>query len=229
MNRLVYFAVFVLLIPLICSFWAEGLNLIASMLDLPALQWFGFGLLISVVVGGLSTGAIASFIEAAMHELTHAYVGTPLVGEVAYMEAKSEGKSVTRFKEGCNPIAPFVLLAPYYFPLFTIPFLVIAPFAAGMSTTANHLIDLLIGLTLGFHYVMTAKQFRFYQEDLRQVGFIVSIGMTFTLLLIWLVITLAVVLGEYANISALFVNAFTQAPEYYRTAFAWLQGLWGGM
>lgn len=150
MNQLLYFLVFLLLIPLLFSFWVEGLSLIASILDLPALKWFGFGLLVSVFIGGLSNGTVASFIEAAMHELTHASVGSPLMGEVTYMEAKSQGESVTKFGDGCNPIFPFVALAPYYFPLLTVPFLLVEPIAAHLSATAKHVVDFLIGSTLGF-------------------------------------------------------------------------------
>jgi hypothetical protein len=229
MNQLVYSLGFVLLIPLICAFWVEGLELIASMLVWPALKWFGLGLVISVLFGALTNGAIARFIKVAVHELAHASVGSPVTGGVKYMEAKSEGRSRTEFRSGCNPIWPFVLLAPYYLPLLTIPFLLVEPFAAYVSATAKIVVDLLIGLTLGFHYVLTAEQFSFRQTDLQAAGFLVAIGLTFTMLLIWLVIILAVVLDQYANILALFVNAFAQAPEYYRTFSAWLQGLWAGL
>jgi hypothetical protein len=155
-------------------------------------------------------------------------VGTPFAGDVTYMEASSKDVGIagaTRFSGGCNPLFPFIALAPYCFPLLTAPFLLAEPFAAHLSATAKHVVDLLIGSTLGFHYVICAKQFRFYQKDLEQVGFIVSIGMTFTLMLIWLVIILAVVLGEYSSILDFFVNAFAHAPEYYREVFAWLQSL----
>lgn len=225
MNQLVYFFVFLLSAPLLFSFWVEGLGFIESNIGSPALTWFWYGLLTAALSGAILDDAVTRFIGTAVHELTHAFVGLLFLKRVTYMEAKSEGKvrGLTSFEGGHNP---FVALAPYYFPLLALPFLLAKPVISHLDATINHVVDLLIGLTLGFHYVLHVTKFRFSQQDLKSVGPIVSIGLTHTLILIFLVIIVAVVLGEYDSLLNFFTDTLARSPEYYRTALAWLQSAW---
>lgn len=228
MNQLIYFLVFLVLVPLLFSFWVEGLSFLSLVVTSPILTWFAAGLLTSAVMGAVLGGAVVDFLETAVHELTHAAVGFLFLGPVEYMEAKSKGGGLTRIGNagGCNPFLLFFFLAPYCLPLLTIPFLIAKPIVASMGNLVNNVVDYLIGLTLGFHYVIHIKQFSFTQDDLKQVGGLVSVGMTYTFMLVFLVIIVAVVLGEYNRILDFFTNAFTNSFEYYRTVLAWLQNLW---
>lgn len=231
MNQLVYFLVFLLLAPLLFSFWVAGLDYLAPVIFSPELAWFGLGLLAALLIGLLLGGAGVGFIEAAMHELIHAFVGFLFLGQIKYIEAKSKGGGHTEIEGngGCNPFVPFFLLAPYCFPLLTIPFLAAKPVVIALGAAANHAVDVAIGFTLGFHYVMHIKQFSFEQSDLRKVGPVVAVGITYTLILVFLVIIIAIVLGQYRSILDFFSGAIARAPEYYRAALAWLQNAWGAL
>ena len=51
----------------------------------------------------------------------------------------------------------------------------------------------------------------------------VSIGITLTMIRVFLVIAVAVVLGQYGGIRDSFAAAIAHAPDYYRTVISWLQ------
>ena len=106
-----------------------------------------------------------------------------------------------------------------------VPFLLAEPFAAIAGGTTKQVLDLLVGIALGFHYAAHVKQFGFRQTDLKSTGLVVSIGLTYTLVLIILVITVAVVLGDYGRIPDFVTNSFSHAPDHYRSAGSWLQSL----
>jgi hypothetical protein len=122
---------FLLLAPLLLSFWVEGLNFIAAALSSSGLTYFGLGLLISALLGAILGGAVTGFLETTLHELTHACVGCLLVGPITYIEARSNG-GLTEVEghNGCNPFLLFYFLAPYCIPLSTLPFLIAKPFVA---------------------------------------------------------------------------------------------------
>lgn len=88
------------------------------------------------------------------------------------------------------------------------------------------MVDFLIGLTLGVHYVIFFRQFRPFQDDLKHTGYIVATGMTLTLILIFLVMIAAVVVGQSGGVRGFFADAVARAPDYYRAVLDRFRRLW---
>jgi hypothetical protein len=227
MTRVVNFLIFLLLVPLLVSMWVAGLHFFASIPDPSLLLWFSLGLLVSLLVGGLMVGPRSLFIGTASHELAHSFVGSVFLRRTVEMQATSAefGEAGrTRLSPSYNTLAR---LAPYYFPTFTIPFLLIKPFVAGGSAQTNLIIDLLIGLSLGFHYDLCLKQLGFHQTDVSTTGYVASYGIIFTLMLTFLVLVVAVVTSDYSGLRDFALASVTRAPEYYRLVFARLSAILG--
>ncbi len=105
-----------------------------------------------------------------------------------------------------------VTLAPYYFPVFTLPFLVARPWIASSS---RWIFDILIGLTLAFHYTSLFREFRLYQTDLTKVGFLFAIGVTIVLNLVILVAVVHIISDDYAGLLDYFKISFSRGLDYY--------------
>jgi hypothetical protein len=212
MGQLVNFFIFVMLLPLLFSFWVEGVALLPSILDSGSLKWFGAGLFTYVLVRLLLGGPIFRFIETAAHELIHAWVGRLCLMKPTKLEAASEGGGKTTFESTSNFL---VLLAPYCFPVFTLVLLPIKAFNFARLPPVSEAINFLIGLTFGFHILLHIAQFGFRQTDVQKVGLIASVGFVYTFLLIFLIIILCVVMDSCGRIADYFAASGMRALDYY--------------
>ena len=110
-----------------------------------------------------------------------------------------------------------IRLAPYYFPVFTIPLLIAEPLA---SFPLHEMIDFLIGFTLAFHFVGLRREFGLKQKtDIVPNGLPFSFCVTCLLNTILLVIAICVVSSNYSGILDYFQNSIARTPESYQTAF----------
>ena len=98
------------------------------------------------------------------HELTHALAAVLQGGRADDLQVSSSGGrvkvSVSNF---------LVALAPYFFPLYT--FIVLPVY--WISDPKYHLYILFVlGLTLAFHFSLTAYSLREHQSDIEEVGWL---------------------------------------------------------
>jgi hypothetical protein len=122
-------------------------------------------------------------------------------------------------------------LAPYFFPLLTVPLLLLKaltalvlslletpfpPFLAGAF-------DVLIGATLMLHFIGLAKEFRLRQTDIRSTGIICSLVTVFALNVLLVVVTAAVVANEYAGLLSYVRIGAARSLENYRTVLEFAQ------
>jgi hypothetical protein len=227
--RLVHFGLVVLLAPLFFAFSYEGAKYVASVFSLEATMWFfvGAGLALPLSLLILSNNIV--FIEHLIHELEHAVMAFLLSGRLpTRMEIDPEG-GVSRVyvssRGGC-----IVALAPYYFAMFAVPFLVLKAlidlafslFESPVPTFVDVVFDLLIGVTLMFHYISTLKEFRFSQPDIKKTGWIASfVGVLFVNIM-FLVVSIAVVTGSYAQFREYLKSAGAATVDAYKAAFDFL-------
>ncbi|MBN1136254.1 MAG: hypothetical protein JXM73_06700 [Anaerolineae bacterium] len=135
-----------------------------------------------------------------------------------------ESLLVTSREEGTvgltGPVRPWfwAVLAPYYFPVFTIPLLLIKPV---VSTSLRNVMDLLIGFTLAFHYLSTVRRGFYGQIDVKTMGRIFSTIVTLALNVVWLVIILCVVTNNYAGIVTYFKSSLIRALGIYKAIPQW--------
>lgn len=134
--------------------------------------WFFIGLAAYIVLRTLIPvyRKNESFFEVFSHELTHTVVGLLFFRKIHSFEAQEkEGVIVhsSRFSIGDR----FIGLAPYYLPIFTFIMLIIRIICANKML---YVMDILIGLTLGFHLHCFLTQTRNYQTDISDRGYVKS-------------------------------------------------------
>lgn len=223
-RRLLNFTLLVLLGPLLFTFAREGVRFLVSVFTLEATQWFLLGAGLSLVIHLLLLQDSIRFLEILMHELEHAVLPFLLTFRLpTKMEINTEGKSTVQVPAGGGCL---MTLAPYYLPLLTIPLLLVKALAALVFSWLDIdfpallalVLDVLIGATLAFHLVTTVKEFHPRQDDLRKEGLIPSFGIVLFLNLIFVILSIVVVTGSYAELWA-YVKAAAAATGGAYLAF----------
>lgn len=228
-RRLFYFGLLVLLAPLVYAFAYEGVLYLISVFTFDATKWFLLGAAVGLPISLLILNNNTTFIEHLLHELEHAAIAFLFTFQLPRrmeVDPQQGSRVYVPPRGGC-----LVTLAPYYFPMLTIPFLLLnaltallfsllkLPFPALLAAV----LDLLIGATLMFHYVSTLRQFRLSQSDIRETGFIASIVGVLFLNLMFLVVSLTVVTGQYAEFLEYLKAAVATMVDAYKAVFEFLK------
>lgn len=101
--------------------------------------------------------------EVFTHELTHTVVSLLLFRKMSDFQA-GERSGVT-WTSGGKLSGVFVTLAPYCLPIYSYFLLMLRPI---VSTEGLWIYDILLGITLAFHFVLFATGTRNYQTDINQ-------------------------------------------------------------
>jgi len=107
------------------------------------------------------------FMHVMAHELTHAFWATLFGGRVKSLNVSHEGGSVTMEKSNF-----LVVLAPYFFPFYTVLALLIYII---VDVKYVDYILFLIGFTYSFHLALTLYSLRQKQTDIRECGLLFSL------------------------------------------------------
>ena len=212
-----------LLAPLVYSFAREAYSFLTSDVDLASLDWFIYGAIFYVLIYALVFRGKYSrkFFEHLKHESAHSMVGYIFFRHTRKLivnpEATyaSEETSQVAYRNLSGPDS-LISLAPYYCPTFTIPLLIVRLI---VSYPIHKVIDLLIGLTLAFHYVSVKNEFGLKQRDIRDTGLMFSIVVTCILNIIFLVVIVCIVSGNHSNLLNYFENSFVRALESYKIIY----------
>jgi hypothetical protein len=136
------------------------------------------------------------------------------------------GSKVEGVSGGCA-----TTLAPYLFPMLTIPFFVIR-LVLGLLIHFTGLdiprialmgVDFLIGVTWGMNAVLVLKHFDYRQTDLKKVGWVFSTVMIFFLNFVYVVAILVVVTDSYAELGDFVMACVATTKEFYVTAWHFLR------
>ena len=106
------------------------------------------------------------FMHVMAHELTHAFWAALFGGKVKALNVSHEGGSVTMDKSNF-----FVVLAPYFFPFYTVIALLIYVI---VDVRYVDFIVFIIGLTYSFHLALTLYSLKQKQTDLKEAGVMFS-------------------------------------------------------
>ena len=215
-GKLIRFFVLIPLAPLIYAFTYEAfLFFSGSGITFKSIQWFLLGFVLSLLIYALLRGDRLRFWEVFEHELAHLITGLMFFKKPAsFVVAPGEVNGVVRIQSGFGNTP--ITLAPYFLPLFTLPFLLIKPF---LPSPFDQVANFLIGFTLAFHYAsLLVWEFRPSQPDFRSTGVIFSMVVTAFLNIVFLVVILGIVTGNYTGILDYFKNAFDRTVEAYLSA-----------
>lgn len=161
----------------------------------PAVWALGGGFLVWVVLYLTVPRPIRTYVLA--HELTHAFWAALMGARVSGLTVGKDGGSVRVSKSNV-----LIVLAPYFFPLYT--FLVVVAFYLAtvfLDMAPYHLVWLaLVGFTWGFHVTFTVSMLCAQQSDVLLYGHLFSYGVIYALnvlgVVIWTVMVSPVTLEQ---------------------------------
>ena len=135
----------------------------------PAAWSLAGGFLLWLLVYILVPSPVRTYVLA--HELTHALWGAVMGAKVSRMRVSKDGGSVTLSKSNV-----LVVLAPYFFPLYTVlVMLAYALLSFFVEMADYYLLWLgLVGFTWGFHFTFTAGMLLRRQTDILEYGAVFS-------------------------------------------------------
>jgi xanthine/uracil permease len=131
--------------------------------------WFAGGIVAYFVTIPLFRKNL-KFIETFTHELTHTIVGLIFFQRIHSFTA-TNGEGGLMEHSGNNTNNVFITLAPYCLPIFTFALLLLRIM---IKPEYLRLFDVLIGLSVAFHFVAIIKDIRPNQTDIKNCGYIFS-------------------------------------------------------
>ena len=182
MGKVIKFLLSVLLAPLIYSFVYVAYLFLVSGVRLDSVIWFICGsllyalLYLLIFLNGSKLRYTITFLEHLEHELGHSIIafmflrGTRKLIANPVKEREDEEASKVEYLDSHGPDS-LISLAPYYFPVLTVPLLIAEPLA---FFPLHEIIDFMIGFTLAFHFVGLLREFGLKQTDVRKHGLIFS-------------------------------------------------------
>ena len=110
------------------------------------------------------------FLETFTHEIIHAVVSIIFLHKIVSITInEKEGEIIHRGKNGSRNV--FISLAPYCIPIYTFAFLLLRLIVIGKFLWV---IDILVGLTTGFHGCAIRRQIGTHQNDIQNCGILFS-------------------------------------------------------
>jgi hypothetical protein len=210
----------VVLAPFAYAFAVEAFSLVSTDISLEGIKWFlfGFGPTLPIYAAlSHAHSSVIHFIEVFRHELAHAAVSTLFLRPPKFflVDVRDTGSRTVGLT---GPVGGdfLAVLAPYYLPLFTLPLLLLRPIA---PQSIQRVADLLIGVTYAFHLVTSIKDFSWKQTDIKSMGRIFSTGAIIMFQIVWLVVIVCVVTGNYAGIVSYFKSSAERGVDAYEVVF----------
>ena len=166
------------------------------------------------------------------HELTHALWSKLFGGRVSNLKVSRKGGSVR-----VSAVNTLVILAPYFFPLYTIVvgagFVLLGLFI-NVSAYYNVLL-FLIGFTLQFHYLTTSEALGNSQPDFYEAGIVFSLALIPLLNVLVLALVFQAVFLDMEIVIPMIKTTFLLAGMAYLwlgkwavLGVKWLIGRWNG-
>ena len=147
------------------------------------------------------------------HELTHALFGLFTFRIIRGIRISWSGGGHVRFKGAANWM---IYLAPYWFPTLTLALL---PAIWLVGSQQEHIANLLLGASVGFHLCSTWKEIHPRQTDLQKVGFFFSLCVLPCLNLLSYGSILAYMLGSFRGVGQFWLDIL-QRPTNWITVLS---------
>lgn len=225
LGRLLRLIIALALAPLVLACVAAAFAFLGDYAQEWLQSWFTIGFLASLPFWLILMAGGNSLVQYLEHELNHAFLAKLSRKKVTRLEVTpyDNQRGVVTFVPEGGCLYSLIALAPYYLPLFTIPFLLMQPLAS--QPAVQNALNLIIGATYSFHVVGLLREFRGYQTDITGSGCLFSIAITALFNTVILVIILSVVMDDFEALGDYFSQAVQLAEEFYQAALAQLTQL----
>lgn len=191
MRRIFITIILIGFIPFIYAFVVEAFKFLSANVVSLLLNWMTYGFILYLVLYVFFLRAKVGFFETFEHELAHTVVALLFFRNIQhFIASKHHGGQMAHLGAGNSLIA----LALYFFPVFTIPFLIIKPFA---TAAVHQTVDFFLGLTLAFHFASLFKEFGPWQSDITHTGMRNAIAVVIFLNTLFTVLTFSFAFNKY--------------------------------
>ncbi len=210
LKNFVYILIIIFLLPFYYAFGKQLCHYFYTIMNYESwINLFLIGFSAYLTLYFVVLKKIIGFIETFEHELGHTIAAFLMFQRVFSFNASDKGGGkITHSSPN------FVItLAPYFLPVFTLPFLIVKPW---IVLSAEPYFDFFIGFTLAFHFVSLFKEFRPSQTDLQCYGMIISTAIIILFNMIFITISIAAVAQSYNSLWIFFKNLITiSMPAHY--------------
>ncbi len=210
-SRLLFLVLFA---PLLYAFVAKAFLFLFTHFAELWTNWFIYGVLFYVILYAVLLWAKLGFLETFEHELAHMVMGYLFFHDIKHFAADWRHWGFVQFDRTPNTL---IILAPYFLPVFSLPFLLVKPF---VTPAAHDFINSFLGLTLAFHLISMFRGFSPRQSDIYRVGLKSALIIVFVCNCIFTVVTLGFALEQYAHVGAYFKDSLRAAWKIYAWVFA---------
>lgn len=212
------------LLPLVAAFLAEAVLILSEELSLAKVQWLLFGLGAYLIAMPLLSWRNWQFLHTFEHELGHMVVRAALFHRLIEFRVYPEGnENYVRTEEGLLRSQTITALAPYYLPVFALPWLALRwSFPAAILPW----VDLFIGFAIAFHYIGLLTEFHPGQSDIQKNTFLYSLFVTIFLNVLMLMIVVAVVTDDVNLLLDYLARAAARARLYYGASYELIYNWW---
>lgn len=197
-------------VPFIFAFVVELFAFLSAHAVALLVNWMTYGFILYVLLYVFLLRHKIEFLEIFEHELAHTLTAFLFFKNINLFAVSTERGGVIRSPDGFNW---FITLAPYFLPVFTIPFLIIKPF---MTAPVHQTVDFFLGVTLAFHFAGLGKEFRHWQPDIRRTGWGFATAVVIFLNTVFILLTASFALKYYAFIGQYAQKALLAALQSYQ-------------
>lgn len=213
-----------LLLPLAIAFTIEAFVTIGEEVSPAEVVWLCVGFGGFVLLYPLSFNKNRLFAEHFEHELSHTALNLLWWRTLVEFRIHPYKENESYVRASPIPFGAWVMvLAPYYFPVFTIPFLIIRPF---FDPLLQPMLDIFIGIALAFHYVTLFKEFSLRQTDIQAYTLPLSFVLTLLLNCLFTVLIIILVIERGSLLALYLERAYTRSAVYYDDSWFLLKELW---
>lgn len=212
-----------LLLPLVVAFALEALFMLGAEVTLAEVSLITVGFVSYLILYPFVFSRNVHFLEVFEHELGHTVLNLLWWRTLTEFRVNPEENQSHVKARGNSSFWWLTALAPYYLPLFTLPWLVLRPL---FNPAFYPLVDVAIGLTLAFHVVALLKEFGLHQTDIQPytlpLAFLITLF--FNCIFIVLIITFAI---ERSELFGLYLGrAYLRTVVYYDDSWFLVNELW---
>jgi hypothetical protein len=209
-----------LLIPLVIASVLEARLLFVEQLSFGLVRWLAIGAAVALFLPLLIGEQNWHFLQVVEHELTHLFCGVLTQRQAVDLRIFPEENQRYFQSRGYFSSGFLSDLAPYYLPLFSLPFLAVR---ACCNARWCVVLEVLIGFTLSFFLLRVLRELRPYQTDLQRHTVLFSFLVVILLNLFIAVLSLALLVGDWTLVPTYMRQVLERAQLYYGTMFVRLQ------
>ena len=208
-----------MLLPAVAAFVVAAVWFISETVTWDEFQWVFIGLGGYLLIYPLLRSANLKFVEIFEHELGHMVTNLSIFRTIEEFRVNPEKDKSWVTSDGRANGGCFTTLAPYYLSVFTAPLILIRPF---VGPTFQSIVDVGIGITLGFHFVGLLREFDVRQSDIKKNTLPLSLVVTVVLNVMLIVVLIVVVLEDFGLLRVYLEQVLATSTAFYQSALEWL-------